>query len=149
MWLKSHLLFTIIPAIAIVFFNPIYALVFFISGVIIDLDHVFLLKKEKLSLNPLKVHSNLLDESKKRMNVGGLVILPLHFIEVWLVLLLVFLISRNNFILAIIAGVFYHLALDAIHWSIKSKKMKVKRKRIFLFLQYLYYKKYFAKREPV
>lgn len=141
MWLRDHLLFTIIPAVIMAFFSPIYALVFFLAGIMIDLDHLFLLKKEKLNLNPMKQYYSLVDESKKRSDIGGTVVLPFHLIEIWLVLLLSLLFFYNNYVLVIAAGGFYHMTLDALHWQIKLKKMKAKRKRIFSFVQYLYCKK--------
>ena len=136
---KNHIIINLIIAlILLVFINPFYVLIFFLSSILIDMDHYlyYIFTKKRFSLKSAynwyiierqKFH----DLSKKEKKKHRYFIFIFHGIETLIILFLLSLYTPILFFIAL--GFSIHLIEDSII-ALKFKYLKRK-----LFLSYAIY----------
>jgi len=124
---KFHLIisFVISFILLILGVDPIFCLLFFLAGFLIDFDHyVYYVKKKKdISLiNAYYYHKNYLDKELERKNQKS-ILMVLHTIEFLIILLILSIFFK--IIWPIFLGCLSHILTDFIYrLSIKNKKYK-------------------------
>ena len=132
---KYHFIFSFLISFLLLIFNvsPIFCLLFFLSGFLIDADHFIYYVKEKKDFNLRNAyyyHKNYLEKDLKRKNKESIVLI-FHTAEFILLLLILSFIFW--FFLPIFLGCLFHLLTDIASGFFSKHK---KYKQIYSLLYY-------------
>ena len=139
---KEHFIYAIVPAIIISFYNPIYALLFLASTILIDIDHyaAFVSSFKKYNLKAAaKFYTNDLYHYLLKHKVK--VFLLFHNIETFIILLLLSAFFPS--IYPVFFGVSFHYLLDLCRDYITNKRFVREESAIL----YLFKRKKFSLKE--
>jgi len=108
--------------LAIILF-PLYSykvLFLFILGVLIDIDHYFEYAISKKDFNPWKAYQFYMENERKKIKRERKVHI-FHLIEFWILILIITIYLKTDYMFLISAGLILHLSLD-FYDAIKNKK---------------------------
>ena len=132
----EHIILGLFPAIYFVETqNILFALVFFISNILIDLDHyLFVIFKTKFKFTNFKQIYKFYKDSKTNLKLDAIYIF--HTIEFVGILYLIYYFTKEILIIAAILGLIYHILFDfieVIYWKIRKKEMHFKKTSIIYY----------------
>jgi hypothetical protein len=131
---KYHFILSFILSFLLLIFNvnPIFCLLFFLSGFLIDTDHFiyYVQKKKDFNLrNAYYYNKNYLEQDLKRKNQTRLVYI-FHTVEFLIILFVLSLFSE--LLWSVLLGCLFHILTDFIS-EISSKHKKYKRVYSLIF----------------
>lgn len=133
----EHLILGLFPAIYFVESqNILFALVFFLSNILIDLDHyLFVIFKTKFKFTNFKQIYKFYKDLKTNIKIDAIYIF--HTIEFLGILYLTYYLTKEVLIIAGILGIIYHILFDfieVIYWKIRKKDLHFKKTSIIYYL---------------
>lgn len=131
---KYHFIFSFLVSFLLLIFDvdPLFCLLFFLAGFLIDADHFIYYIKEKKDFNLRNAyyyHKNYFEQDLKRKNQTHMLFI-FHTVEAMIVLLVVSLFF--DFFWSILAGCLFHILIDLAE-QISSKHNKYKRVYSLIF----------------
>ncbi len=133
----EHLILGIFPAIYFVETQNIYfALTFFLANVLIDIDHyLFVIFKTNFKFTKFMHIYKFYKENKTNLLIDAIYVF--HTIEFLGILYLIYYLTKEILIIAIILGIVYHILFDfieVIYWKIRKRKIHFKKTSIIYYL---------------
>lgn len=133
----EHFILGLFPAIYFIETqNILFALVFFLSNILIDADHyLFVILKTKFKFTNLKHIYKFYKDSKTNVKIDAIYVF--HTIEFIGLLYLIYYLTKEVLIVAIILGIIYHILFDfieVIYWKIRKNEMHFKKTSIIYYL---------------